>query len=81
MIVFENVPTKIKSIPMPSAKVNRVKNPTRGLPRLATTPRSSAMAGVRQGEAAVPDIAPNKKLYKIEPFTFIAEPCLINFGI
>ena len=60
----ENMPTKINKNPIPNAKKNIEKKPSKMLPFCATKARSTANAGVKQGEATLPAKSPNKKLLK-----------------
>src|SRR3972149_7479131 len=66
--VVENVPTRSSNTPMPRAKQKSVKKPISGLACLATMPNKIASAGVRHGEATVPESIPNTKLYSSDPW-------------
>ena len=61
----ENVPMTISSAPIPSEKLNSVKNPTIGFPCLATIVSRTDKTGVIHGEAIDPVIMPNKSRKQI----------------
>ena len=67
VIIPEKVPTKIRSIPIPSAKEKRVKKPRKGFASFATYPSIIASAGVKHGDVTVPDNAPSEKVSSKEP--------------